>query len=240
MVRLHREIPLSGESAFIEGDEARYLSRVLRLIPGDRVAFFWGDGNDHIYEIESYGRSNVSLRYLSSEKNPADPQLEITLIQGQPKSSKLDDIIRSVTALGVGRIIPFDAYRSIGKGDPHKTARWNKIAAEASRQCGRTRVPEVLNPSKDLPAALKSCLTSPGVVCWEEARQPIRDVLKSFSGASSFTLVCGPEGGLTAEEVETARNAGLEPVSLGPRILRAELAPCAAVSIVQHVLGDMG
>lgn len=239
MIRLHREQPLSGETAILTGEEAHYLSRVLRMGAGDRVAVFWGDGKDHIYEVVQVDRSGVQLRLISVEENRGDPHLQITLLQAMPKSGKFDDILRTVTALGVSRVVPFNAARSIGKGDDSKIARWNKIAAEASRQCGRTRIPEVAAPAKNLAAALATPGLPPGIVCWEESMRSLREVLNATQTATAITILCGPEGGLTADEVAMAQQAGLEPVSLGPRILRAELAPAAILSIIQHALGDM-
>lgn len=241
MIRLHRESALDQNAVvLVDGEEAHYLSRVLRIEPGETIAFFWGDGKDHLYQVETVERRGVVLSFVRSDPNRADPPLSLTLVQAMPKAGKLDDIIRGAAALGVSRIIPFNAVRSIGRGDARKTERRRKIAAEAARQCGRTTVPAILDPARNLEEALEAAGSARGLFFWEESRESLSELLGQLAGEKLLTLVCGPEGGLTEEEAAIARAAGLACASLGPRILRAELAPLAALTAVQMTLGDMG
>jgi len=248
---MHRiYFPIDRDSDVVEltGEAHHYLSRVVRLAPGDRVALFDESGWERLGRIESVDRKTAQIRIEEKRPNRCEPGRAVWLVQGFPKGSKWFEIIRAATALGASGFIPFVAKRSVG-GRGGKTRAWHdrcaKVVLEASRQCGRARVPEVTEPASSLSEALERFSASRllGVCFWEEATEPLADVLdrENFSSRRDepLVVVIGPEGGLTREEAEEASRRGLALCSLGPRILRTELAPIAALSILQYRLGEM-
>jgi 16S rRNA (uracil1498-N3)-methyltransferase len=156
----------------------------------------------------------------------------------------MDGIIRHATELGVERIIPFFAERSVPHWKPEqlprKQQRWRKIGVEASRQCGRSDIPEIgdiVTFERMLRAVPESGLR---LIPWEEETTTgISTVLRdpAWSGMKEFILVIGPEGGFSAEEIELARRAGFLSVSLGKRVLRVETASLALLAILQYEIG---
>jgi 16S rRNA (uracil1498-N3)-methyltransferase len=156
----------------------------------------------------------------------------------------MDGIIRHATELGAERIIPFLAERSVPRWQseqlPRKRERWQKIAVEASRQCGRPDIPEIgeiVTFERMLRDVPESGLR---LIPWEEeTKTGIREILRdpARSGLKEFVLVIGPEGGFSAGEIELARQAGLLSVSLGKRVLRVETASLAVLAILQYERG---
>jgi 16S rRNA (uracil1498-N3)-methyltransferase len=156
----------------------------------------------------------------------------------------MDFVVEKATELGVRRMVPFTSTYSVAKLDPAKAekrqARWQRIALSAAKQCGRTRVPEILRlcEFRDLvrqpwPGTLKLLL-------WEkETRQSLRQVRDKHGNVSAVLVAIGPEGGFSAEEADDAGAHGFEMISLGQRNLRAETAAVAAVSLAQCVWGDL-
>jgi 16S rRNA (uracil1498-N3)-methyltransferase len=156
----------------------------------------------------------------------------------------MDFVVEKATELGVRRMVPFASIHSVAKLDPAKAgkrlARWQRIALNAAKQCGRTRIPEVLPlcefrdlVSQDWPDTLK-------LLFWEkEVRQSLRHVRVKRGDAESVLIAIGPEGGFSAEEAREAEAHGFEMISLGRRILRAETAAVTAVSLAQFLWGDL-
>ena len=159
----------------------------------------------------------------------------------------MDGIVRHATELGVRRIVPFLASRSIprwpsGKG-VEKQQRWQKIAVEASRQCGRSDIPEIgeIAPFSGMLAAAPGAALR--LIPWEEeTARGIREVLRDprQGGTKRFHVVIGPEGGFTRDEIDQAEGAGFLPVGLGRRVLRVETAALAVLAILQYERGAIG
>jgi len=150
----------------------------------------------------------------------------------------MDFLVQKCCELGVSRIVPVIAARSVARPEPGRRARWEKIAREAARQCGRADVPAVAAP-----AVLAAALAAPDlparrlVLSPDEAGRSLRALLPD-RGATA--LLVGPEGGFAAAEVEAAQAAGFAPVSLGPRVLRVETAAIVAVALAMEALGGLG
>jgi 16S rRNA (uracil1498-N3)-methyltransferase len=239
---------LGGARLTIEGDDHRYLARVLRARPGDRLAVFDGAGTEIDAEITRVGPRDAELalggrRTVSSSA----AAVAVTLLVAVPRGERMDLLVQKTTELGVARIVPVVAGRSVARPEAKARARWEKIAREAARQCGRADVPRV-----DAPAALAAALADaelPGLrfALWEgEHGRALRAALADAYGATAAgvarpatALLIGPEGGFDPTEIEEARVAGFVPVGLGPRILRVETAAIAAVTLVQAAAGGL-
>jgi 16S rRNA (uracil1498-N3)-methyltransferase len=245
---------LASDQVTITGDQARHLALVLRSQPGDTVTVFDGNGCKYECRLTVVHKKEVQAEIIEKSPYSIESPLAITLAQGIAKGEKMDFIIQKSTELGVSKIIPLITERSQVR-HTHKTGRWRKIALSASRQSGREKVPEI-----EEPATLDNCLDeliSPAargyiedikgvkldsgtcIILSEEYKtRNLKQILTSANDTSRITILVGPEGGFSKEEVSAAVEKGFTEVSLGPRILRTETAPIAAISIIQYELGD--
>lgn len=215
----------------LDEDASRYVARVHRQHEGDRLVLFDPDqALEADATISAIERSSVTL--IVGETRPASlrPQRRVTLLQATCKSDKFDAIVRDATELGVSRVVPVFAERSVSRPAEGRTSRWRKIAIEAARQCGRGDAPAISSPM-DLVDAVPLFASGEGVVgfCLDPAAStPLGMALLDVSSDVELAFLVGPEGGLTAEEMDACTTAGLTRVSLGPLTLRAETV-CAAV-----------
>lgn len=237
---------VDGDRVSFDRDETRHLARVLRLKPGDTVVATDGRGRDYTVRIETLGETAAGT-VLGVTTREADTTFPIVLVQGIPKGDKMETIVRAATELGVTRIQPVIAERTIVRLEParwrDRARRWQRVAKESTKQCGRAAIPDV-----EMPRPLADVLgelgpVEPGEVrlCfWEGEGEPLRLALeRARDGARTATVLIGPEGGLARTEVDTARAAGFVVTSLGHRILRTETAGLAAIAILQSHLGDL-
>ena len=223
----------------LEAEPARHLERVLRKRTHTLVCLFNGDGREYKGRIAVMDKTGVSVEILNSCACPKIPSLKITLIQGISKGDRMDYALQKSVELGVNRIVTVFTHRSVVRLDHSRRARrmehWRNIVIGACEQSGRCDLPTLEN-SSDLDSALselpekatKLVLHKDAASGLGEVPQPNREVV---------TLV-GPEGGLDDAERDLAINRGFIPVQLGPRILRSETAPVAAVTALQILWGD--
>jgi 16S rRNA (uracil1498-N3)-methyltransferase len=233
-------IPADSSFLDITGEQARYVSAVLRLRQGDGVHLFDSSGKHFSALITKAGRGRVEMELKELIETPEEPSLNITLLQGTLKGQKMDIVLQKATELGVGAIVPLITERAIVRGT-RRLERWQKIALEASRQCGRTRPPEVSSP-RGVEDYFSSESRLKGVIFWEEQSQGLKS-LKDMSfprSTKEIIVAIGPEGGFTEHEVGLAQKSGLVPTTLGPRILRAETAAITALALVQYIGGGLG
>jgi 16S rRNA (uracil1498-N3)-methyltransferase len=229
----------------LRGDEAKHLSRVLRLGPGAQVVAFDGDGHEYIALVERLETDGVVCRILRQTEVQPTQTVTITLGQGLPKAEKFDWVIQKATEVGVSEIVPLITERVIPHISPRhvatKVSRWEKLAREACKQSGRATVPH-LRPPTPLDTFFVSCQSSElKLVLWEgEDTQSLRTVLAASEQVASVAVVVGPEGGLTAQEVVRGEAYGFLAVGLGKRILRTETAGLIAVALLQYRFGDLG
>jgi len=243
-------LPAPGETRTLDESQSHYLKNVLRLRDGEGIVASDGRGAEcnavvSFVAAGTSGASGASLKVLGRTIRRA-AAIPIVLAQSVPKGDKMDGIIRQVVELGVRRIVPFRSARSIPRLSADKaaarTARWQRIAEEAARQTGRAHIPEVTGILSfeemlrtDLPEG--ACR----LIFWEEERRAgLRETLDAGAGAPAFCLVVGPEGGLTTEEVDLAREAGFVSVSLGRNVLKVETAAPAIVAVLQYATGGLG
>jgi 16S rRNA (uracil1498-N3)-methyltransferase len=232
---------LAGPHVTLTGPEHRHLSRVLRARAGETLTLFDGAGGEVEAEVVRVERAETELR-LGTRRVVAGPAVAITLLSAVPRGPRMDFLVQKTAELGVARIVPVLTERSVARpdGDAGRRARWQKIAQEAARQCGRADVPAV-----DPPVSLEAALALPGLpprrlALFEgEKGRSLRTAL-SGAAAGPTALLVGPEGGFAASELAAAVAAGFEPVGLGDRILRVETAAIVAVALVAEVSGMLG
>ncbi len=228
----------------IEGEEVKHIRKVLRLKAGDEILVFDGLGKEYEGTIIKEGRLSVLVKIQRMLSPKGDSPLEVTLAQSLLKGEKMDTLIQKATELGVKEIIPFFSSRSIPLLEKSRRLkrhhRWEKIAIEASKQCGRGVVPKV-ELLKDYPDMLRTASTDfLRLILWEKEGINLREVLEGLKEKKKIFFVIGPEGGFSQDEVGKAMRAGFVAVTLGRRILRAETASLCLLSILQYERGDMG
>ncbi|MFD2265277.1 16S rRNA (uracil(1498)-N(3))-methyltransferase [Lacibacterium aquatile] len=235
--RLHvaGDLTIGAEVALDEG-QAHYLRNVLRLTPGARVALFNGRDGEAAAELQTLGKKSGSARVLSQTR-PQTPEPDLWLLFAPLKRARVDFIAEKATELGVSRLAPVITRRTQGGRVP--TDRLAAIAVEAAEQCERLSIPEVAEPVSlvDLPADWPAERRL--IICDETGGGgPIASVLADLAPGPLAVLI-GPEGGFAPGELETLTDIPLVTrVSLGPRILRADTAAVAVLSVVQSLLGD--
>jgi 16S rRNA (uracil1498-N3)-methyltransferase len=245
MPRFHIPHPhIENDRLTIKGNEARHIRRSLRLRAGDQIVVFDGSGKEYEGRIVKEEPTSVVIQVENLLLSPKDSPLEITLAQSLLKGEKMDYLVQKATELGVGRIIPFFSLRSVPllerskKWERHR--RWERIAIEASKQCGRGVLPEI-DPIRDYSEVLSQApFESLRLILWEEEGERLKEVLKESKDHKGVFFIVGPEGGLSQEEVERSKGMGFIPVYMGQRILRAETASLCMLSIIQYEWGDIG
>jgi 16S rRNA (uracil1498-N3)-methyltransferase len=231
---------------------AHQVRDVLHLQVGEQLILLDNSGDEIRAEIAGIGKASVEVGLLERREGKPESPVRVVLCQGLLKSARFEWILEKGTELGVSVFSPILCRRSMAgleDAGAAKIARWHRILQEAAEQCGRSRVPELL-PIRPFMHALNDI--PPGAIAlmpWEEERElSLRAALQAYTGASegrrspgsprqdTVVLFIGPEGGLMAEEVRLAQRFGVQAVSLGPRILRAETAALAAVANVMYEL----
>ena len=228
----------------IEGDEVRHIRKVLRLKRGDEIVVFNGSGKEYGGTIVEEGPSSVVIMIQNIFSSKTESQLEITLAQSLLKGDKMDYLIQKATELGVKEIIPFFSSRSVPLLEKSRRLkryhRWERIAVEASKQCGRGVVLKI-EPLQDYSEILRTASPdSLRLILWEREGVRLKEALERSKEKTKIFFIIGPEGGLREEEVDQAKRNGFTPVTLGRRILRSETASLCLVSILQYEWGDMG
>ncbi|WP_349290096.1 16S rRNA (uracil(1498)-N(3))-methyltransferase [Thermoanaerobacterium thermosaccharolyticum] len=230
--------------ARINGDDAHHIINVLRFKIGTKLIISNGK-NQYIVTILDIENSSVILKIIEEYNQVVESPINITLYQGLPKSDKMDLIIQKCTEIGIKKIVPveteFSTIKIKEKNIYNKINRWKKISLEASKQSGRSIVPDVLVPVgfKDALESLNEfdlCL----IPYEKETNMRLKDVLKKNFDAKNVCVFIGPEGGFSENEIMAAIEYGAIPVTLGPRILRTETAGIVTSSIILYELGDLG
>ena len=237
--RLYLEAALSpGVEIELPEEAARHV-QVLRLQPGDGLTLFDGRGGEWTAEVlRMAGRQQVAVRVGEHDPVSREPGRHVTLALGMPANERMDALVEKATELGVAAIQPLQCARSVlrlaGDRAERRQAHWQGVAIAAAEQSGRTSVPRV-EPVRGLAGWLEG-LGAPdagrrGVLSLSAEATPLAR-LASTAEAGSWLLLSGPEGGLDPQEEALARQAGFSPVSLGPRVLRADTAPLAALALI--------
>jgi 16S rRNA (uracil1498-N3)-methyltransferase len=228
--RLHCPGPLSeGQVLALPPGPARHV-QVLRLQPGDEVTLFDGSGGQWSARVVKMGRSDVDVRVQGHEPVEREPARAVHLALGIPANDRMDWLVEKAAELGVASIQPLVTERAVVRLAADRATRrrehWQGIAIAACEQCGGNRVPVVHTP-----VALTQWQPPADVVRLVLSLAPDGvPLLRAATGEAPVLLLSGAEGGLTGQEEAAARQAGFSPVTLGPRVLRAETAPLAALA----------
>ena len=236
--RIHCDLKLGPGAQFqLAPEAAQHVAKSLRLKAGDAIVVFDGRGGEYDAAITRIDRDRVDVKVGAFREAPGESALVLGLVQGLPEADKMDWIIQKATELGVAWIQPVICERSVvrlsGDRAARREAHWRRVAIAAAEQCGRTRIPDV-RPT----LGYMSWIAAPAdVPRWLLA--PDAPALAAHAPAPSpLELIVGPEGGLAERERSLALDRGCEPVSLGPRILRTETAPLAALAAIHALWGD--
>ncbi len=238
MPRFHLP-PDSWQSGVLTGDEARHLSQVLRIKPGETITVFDGHGRRAEAEVLTVSRDHVSLK-LIKESCPSPPCPAITLVQAIPKGKNMDLIVQKAVELGIANIQPLVTRNTIVQPGEGKSDKWRRTALEACKQCGQDTLPQIADPlpfdrwlesgAGILPAADHLKI----IASLASGAKPLREVLHAHPGTTAATLLVGPEGDFTPEETAAALAAGFLPVSLGDIVLRVETATLFCLSALRY------
>jgi len=227
-----------GKSVFISGNEFNHIKKVLRLRKGDEVVICFNDGMDNLCTIEDIGDKQAELLIVDSFENHAENKISVTLFQACMKGDKMDFCVQKAVELGVDHIVPFENNFTIAKFDAKKTERFERIAFEASKQCGRAKLTKVSDCIK-FSSMLKELENFDKVVfCNEYEKQNMMlDILIETNFDKNVAIIVGSEGGFSKEEEQKLRQLkNVISVSFGKRILRAETAGVFALSLLTSVL----
>jgi 16S rRNA (uracil1498-N3)-methyltransferase len=211
----------------IAGPKGHHLARVLRVRPGERGVVV-SNGTEFEIEIVEVGGNRVIGRVVGDRPVQGEPGLRITLLQAVLPNPDFDAVIEGGTEVGIGRFIAVGAERSVARPPVQRLARWQAIAGSAAEQSHRGGVPEVVGPLP-LHEALEQARGSRLLVLEPSASVPLA---RAIDGSNAYTIAVGPEGGWTEPELSLMRDRGGVMVNLGPRILRARLAPVVAAAIL--------
>lgn len=213
--------------------------RVLRLGPTEPFLVSDGAGQDYRCIL-----TGDTAEIVDKFDNRAEPRLRCTVYLAYTRGERLEYAIQKSVELGAAAIRLFPAQRCVARYDakslPKKLARFEKIALEAAKQSGRGIVPPMAALPDTNTALTEAATADCPLFCYElEAKNSLRTALEQTSNPKTASLVIGPEGGFTKPEATLAQGAGLRPITLGPRILRAETAPVAALAAVLFWAGEM-
>jgi 16S rRNA (uracil1498-N3)-methyltransferase len=229
MPRLYSPTPLTeGAVLALPPSAARHV-QVLRLQPGAPIVLFDGTGGEWDAQVERMGRSDVTARVVQHRAVEREPLRSVHLAIGMPANERMDWLVEKAAELGAASIQPLVTERAIvrlaGERAARKRDHWQAVAAAACEQCGGNRVPPVHEP-----VPLAQWQPPQDAQRWLLSFAPDAQPLRAAAGTGAVVLLSGPEGGLTPQEEDAARAAGFRPLTLGPRVLRAETAPLAALA----------
>lgn len=232
------------DSIDIIGEDVTHISKVLRLRIGEHIILCDGQGMDYYVSIEDMDKHSVKTRILNKEPSKTEPNINVVLYQGIPKSTKMDVIIQKCTELGVSTIVPVINARSVvklsdEKDEKKKVERWQRIALEAAKQSHRGKIPKVEMPLVYEEALRKAAEMDLSLIPYElEKNNKLKDMIRGKI-IHDIGVFIGPEGGYEDAEIVAAIESGIVPVTLGPRILRTETAGSAVLSCIMYELDEM-
>lgn len=225
----------------ILGADASHISRVLRMKVGEKIEVCDLDGYDYDCTIRTISADAVEFDVLDKHPSVCEPDVSLTLFMAFPKSDKFELIVQKCVELGVCRIVPVISARCIARPDAKsaikKLERYNKIAYEAAKQCGRAKIPSV-EEFVDFKTAIElSKQADISMLFYEKGGRGVADILDG--DYKSIAVFVGSEGGFEESEAELAKKNGVHLAYLGPRILRCETAAIAATTTVMFTTGNL-
>lgn len=234
----------SVETDFIEitGEDARHIALSLRMKNGEHLVLCDGKGREADAVIREAFPESVVLDITDRRDSAAEPETEVILYQALPKFDKLEYIVQKSVELGVSKIVPVLTSRCISRPDEKtmkkKLERLRKIADEAAKQSGRGKLPEVGELLTYKNAVLEMSKADTSIFFFEHAQYPLHEIMEKRTG-KTIAMMVGSEGGFSDDEADFAAEHGALIASLGPRILRCETAPVAALAAIMYAAGEM-
>ena len=223
------------EEVSLTGEEFRHARNVLRLDRGDEITLLDGSGKEYTAVIACVAKNEMTAHVTGERVSDKEPAADVCLLVGALKGDKTELVVQKAVELGVNRIVVFSSRYCAAYLNENKLGRLNKVAHEAAKQCLRARAPRV-DYCDDFSSALR-------LAAEYESKLFACEFLPAGEGhipeSGSYALVVGSEGGFTREEYEQARSLGFAGVSLGKRILRAETAAIALLSVVMYRAGEL-
>ncbi len=227
-----------GMTITLEESPARHICQVLRLRPAERVSLFNGNGQQYGAILQSCSRQNVEARIVSVTKSQTEPPLHFTLALGISKGERMDYALQKAVELGIGCFIPLFTERTVvklkGERMERRLAHWQNVAIAASEQSGRSCLPVIERP-QPFDEWIIHARQGTRLILLPSATQSLNTLAPP---QESILLLVGPEGGLSGKEIAATEACGFTAVKLGPRILRTETAPIAALAAMQILWGD--
>ncbi len=234
----------AGGTVLITGADAEH-AKVLRLKIGDKIVVCDGDKTDHHCTIRRITPDEVEAEVVESVPCPAEPSVRCTILAGLPKQGERSDfIVQKCTESGASEIVFFVSHRCVArpdeKGLEKKLARWQRIAEEAAKQSGRGVIPTVSAVGSFAEALDIAAKTELPLFMYETGeRVELREAIEQAGPVTSAAILTGPEGGFEPFEAELARKIGFRICAMGPRILRCETAPLAALTALMYATGNL-
>lgn len=227
---------ISGDSFEIEGEDARHISKSLRMKVGESLTLCTLDGRRHECEITAFSTDSVTVKVVSSTICEQEPSVKITLFMALTKGDKMDDIVQKSVELGVYEIVPVLTARCISRPDEKqikkKVQRWQKISDNAASQSRRGIIPQVKD-MMTLKEASNVCNSfDKAIVFYECGGDKLRDIIDE--DIKTLAMFVGSEGGFEESEIDILKSSGVTPTTLGTRILRAQTAPIAGITAVMY------
>lgn len=237
--RFFADVPMATNASLSLPDSTARHVQVLRMQPGQSITLFNGQGGEWDATITRMGRSDVEVCLGAHHASEREVGRRVQLALGMPANERMDWLVEKATELGVSSLQPLQTSRSVlrlsGERAEKKQNHWQSVAVAACEQCGGNRVPSVASvrdlvawlktlPPSDSQAPVLRCLLS-----LTEGTQPLASALAEMPSNAAVCFLSGPEGGLSATEEALAIGSGFVPVTLGPRVLRAETAALTAL-----------
>lgn len=234
---------IQGKQVYITGKDVNHIKNVLRMRIGEEVSVGNGiDGKEYRCAIDSFEEESVVCKLLFVKEDGVELPVKVTLFQGLPKADKMELIIQKAVELGVYEIVPVATKRCVvkldAKKEASKIARWQAIAEAAAKQSKRAVVPRI-RPVMTMNEAIQVAKQMEHrIIPYElaEGMSKTKEIFQSFIPGNSVAVFIGPEGGFEEKEIEAAAAAGVEPVSLGKRILRTETAGFTVLAWIMYEL----
>ncbi len=240
-------IALESERIELPSALARRISKVLRMRPGDHLALFAGDGIDVDVRLEDVGDARATGLVVARHPGPPEPRVRVNLYQSITKGERFEWLVEKATELGVSNVVPLMTAHAVVRPDAqgNRGDRWRRIAIEAAEQCGRCAVPAIEAPQRfdDAITAASGIRLMPYEAAGIRARNiqtVLTERIDELFAVEEVSIFVGPEGGFTTDEIERAEGSGADIVTMGERVLRAETAGLAALTVVMHSVGELG
>lgn len=238
---------ISGSLVNLARDETHHLARVLRLKAGDEAFVFDGGGGEYRCRILAFNNNRAQLEIIETLADETESPIALTLAQSLAKGEKFDFIVQKATELGARRIVPLVTRYADVKLNAEKSAkrleRWQRISLEALKQSGRRALVAITHPlalAAFLESSAQHSSSTPTLLVFSErGGLSLTTALAAAVDRQNVIACIGPEGGWSADELELFAARGAQAVTLGPRILRTETAAIAAMTLIQHALGDL-